>query len=391
MSNKIKCRSKSFDFTKAVKTTLKLRFAIILFCTLIVAVSCKKDKTKTPEDYRVTVGRQTFGVYLNGQPWVANYRDVGNGIEPISLGMFDSYLPGLLPHNTYMWIRGLKANEEISLYIPAPLVVGRKQLNITTFPRPYILDPPAYGMYYVYSPEKRYMTNEIVSGYVDILRVDTLQGKIEGKFEYNAINSSTNMQQFFMAILIALATALPYIATAQTSFFAENMDRITQHVDKSPITSGYLYDRSMPQSRFDAFNNATDTTDFRFANQVYMELYQAAFSPTRMTTPSLLYEMMATENHRNRIPIQILDYEYQQIKPTAIEDELLKYVDGQLYNTAGNPNPFTTKHLQLTTLLAEKITSPIVTFTLMPHFISRNTGLNVTQVTINGNGFTINL
>jgi hypothetical protein len=85
---------------------------------VLIASSCKKDKT--PEDYVVHVGNQAFGVYLNGQPWVADYRDAGNGVEPITVSMRDPYIPGLIPHYTYMWIFGQKANEEISLYTPPP-------------------------------------------------------------------------------------------------------------------------------------------------------------------------------------------------------------------------------------------------------------------------------
>jgi Family of unknown function (DUF6252) len=149
---------------------------------VLMASSCKKDKT--PEDYVVHVGNQAFGVYLNGQPWIADYRDAGNGVEPISVRMFAT--------PSYMWIYGQKSNEEISLYIPPPLKVGRVLLNSTTYPWPLVRPNGAYGMYEIYTPGKRYMTNSIITGFIDITSCDTTIGHIEGKFEFDAINTSTN-------------------------------------------------------------------------------------------------------------------------------------------------------------------------------------------------------
>jgi hypothetical protein len=80
---------------------------------------------------------------------------------------------------------------KILIFISPPLTVGRKYLNTTTFPYPNILKPPAYGMYQIYNPSKRFMTNNIVTGYVDIIRVDTMGSSIEGKFEFEAINTVT--------------------------------------------------------------------------------------------------------------------------------------------------------------------------------------------------------
>ncbi len=165
----------------------------ILFFT---ATSCKKDKTKTPEDYRVTIphaagGTQSLGLYLNGQPWVPDYKDAGNGVQPIQVSMYASGTFGIDAYR-YMWIRGLKGNEDFDIYIPPPLTLGRKLLNSSTYPYPSIINPSAYGMYQIYSPSKRYMTNNLITGYIDIIRVDTIKSEIEATFEFEAVNTTTN-------------------------------------------------------------------------------------------------------------------------------------------------------------------------------------------------------
>lgn len=189
------------------------------------------------------------------------------------------------------------------------------------------------------------------------------------------------------AIIIALATALPFFVAAQQSFFAKAADSTLQYIDKTAVTSGYLYDRAFPVSEFPSFNNTRDTSTAEYSMQAYLELYQAAYSPQRMTKPETLNRLIRYLNAQNIIPIQVLDYDYQQLKPTAIQDGLLKYDNGIISNAPGNPNPFITKRLQLTTLLTQVIESNTVTLSVMPHFISRNTGFDVVKIEISGPGF----
>lgn len=192
-----------------------------------------------------------------------------------------------------------------------------------------------------------------------------------------------------VVILMALATALlfPNKLNAQSDW-QTGTDSTLLYINKSPITTGILIDRSMPISNVADFSNARDTSSYAYATQVYTELYGSSYSPSRMTKPGKLFDMIAVQNIQNRIPIQVLDYRYNQIKPTAIQDGLLTYdtAAGFAYNTPGNPNPFLEKRLQMTTLLVERIKSPVVTLVLMPHFVSRNTNLDVQSVQITGAG-----
>ncbi|MBL7728844.1 MAG: hypothetical protein JNM68_14205, partial [Dinghuibacter sp.] len=195
------------------------------------------------------------------------------------------------------------------------------------------------------------------------------------------------MKPNFRAVCTALATALCLNVPAQQSFFARAADSMLQYIDKTPVTSGYLYDRAYPHSECAQFNNHTDTSTCAYSLQTYLELYQAAYQPQRMSAPEQLNRLTRYLNAQNKIPIQVLDYQYQQIKPTAIQEGLLLFNNGALTNAPGNPNPFSNKRLQLATLLCHTVESPTVQLVLMPHFISRNTGLNVTRMEITGPGF----
>jgi hypothetical protein len=156
------------------------------------------------------------------------------------------------------------------------------------------------------------------------------------------------------------------------------------NLDKSFITTNILYDRAFPLSRFDLYNPATDTVDYEFAMQTYHELYQANYRRGRMTTPSVLNNMIEWENIRSRVPIMILDYTYNKMDTLAVQDGLFTYQNGMLYDVVNRSrSPYFTQHLQIAAPLIEEVKSNTIMFMVMPHFISRNTGLNVQQVVLN--------
>jgi len=125
----------------------------------------------------------------------------------------------------------------------------------------------------------------------------------------------------------AIATALLFIfqsSTAQPAFlFTDKADSILQNVDKSSMTTGVLFDRAFPASRFDEFNSASDTVDYNFISQVYHELYQASYDRSRLIDPTTMNNMVEWENIRGRIPIMVLDYQYNQLDPNSVQNGLL--------------------------------------------------------------------
>jgi hypothetical protein len=175
------------------------------------------------------------------------------------------------------------------------------------------------------------------------------------------------------------------------NFFIKHYDSILQPIDKTPVTSHILIDRVGPINQIVGFNNNTDTTNYDNALQSYMELYNSNYRKTRMTEPSKLMYNIELQNLQNRVPIQVLDYAYQQIDPNALQNGLLVNNNGIINNAAGNPNPFLNKRIQLTTLMVDKIKTTNFKFYVAPHFISRNTGVSVSSINIVGNGLNITM
>ncbi len=184
--------------------------------------------------------------------------------------------------------------------------------------------------------------------------------------------------------LLFLIGLNPIIHSQQNYIYTERADSLFANLDKSLITTGILYDRAFPLSRFDLYNSATDTVDYEYISQAYYELYQAAYNRYVLLEPGMLNEMTAYENLRNRVPIMVLDYLYNKMDTMAFQDGLFDFQNDMFYDVPGRPrNPYYTQHLQIAGPLLEEVKSNTLQFVLLPHLISRNTGQNVQQVQLN--------
>ena len=158
--------------------TLANPLLLIAICSTIIAASCKKEKT--PASELVTVNGQTFGCRVNGRPFIADKWDYGNNVPPIHVDFWYNPIGGY----RYLIANGNKSNERVEIYLNPPLVVGRRELKFRTRSHPTYVDPLDYGYYSTQIPSREYITNDRIGGYVNILSVDTINQKIEARFEF---------------------------------------------------------------------------------------------------------------------------------------------------------------------------------------------------------------
>ncbi len=167
-----------------MKTIAKTPLFIGL-CCLLMAASCKKEKTVQSE--LVTLNGQTFGCRVDGTPFIADLWDYGNNIPPIHVDIW--YSPVRQYH--YLIVTGKKSNQYVEVYLNPPLTVGRRELKFNTRPYPIETVQKDYGLYQVISPSKEYITNSMLGGFVDIFSVDTITLRIEGRFEFTGTDQAT--------------------------------------------------------------------------------------------------------------------------------------------------------------------------------------------------------
>lgn len=164
------------------------KIPIIALAIMLFFASCKKDKPKikTPEDYRVTYGNQTFGAYVNGQPWIPDYSDPGNGVGPIDFIFLNNG-----SNTVKLRVVARKNYEQLNIFVPADLSIGRVEFNSNGLTHPIAPNPPAYGLIEKYYPSSVYKTNIQYNGYINITKYNRNYPQFEAEFEFIAVNTLT--------------------------------------------------------------------------------------------------------------------------------------------------------------------------------------------------------
>jgi len=168
------------------KYTFNARLLLLLLAIPFLASRCKKDPP-SPQSELVTVNGQTFGCRINGVPFISDKWDYGNNVPPVHVNIW--YSPVGKYH--YLIANGNKANEYVEIFLNPPLTPGRRELKFNTRAYPIYANPKDYGLYQKLSPNKEYITNDTLGGFVDILSVDTITLKIEGRFEFIGTERTT--------------------------------------------------------------------------------------------------------------------------------------------------------------------------------------------------------
>ena len=169
-----------------------------------------------------------------------------------------------------------------------------------------------------------------------------------------------------------------------SSPFTHMVDSLLKYVNKRPVTSGILYDRVAPFARLDAFRPSKDTTGFQHFRQAYSELYMSHYQPEhKLISPDDVDDIVEWRNYQKTIPLGIMDMQYQHIDPNAIQNGELVMQKGRLYdNAARKTSPFITSHLQIATLLEEKLKPGPQVIKLCPELFLSNSGSKVAKVNL---------
>jgi hypothetical protein len=167
----------------------------------------------------------------------------------------------------------------------------------------------------------------------------------------------------------------------------QEIANILQPLDKNQIPNGILYESVFPWSALFDFDGSstTDTTNTLHFIQAYNEIYNSAFNRIGLLHPNDLEEKLLnfhpdpTTHH----PIGIIDFNYSRIKETAVTQNQLTVVNGQLHDVAGRTgSPYETETVFMAVPLLADGTSRFYTntyhdFYLDSDFILSNNGFNL--------------
>jgi len=183
--------------------------------------------------------------------------------------------------------------------------------------------------------------------------------------------------------LAMLCLAFSKNADSQSEDYTTAMDSMFAAVSKAPVTNGIWYDRAFCVSRLHSHDLAADTVEGPLIEQAYFEIYNAAYNKAPFLGIDEYSYIAQLERFKGRVPVSVIDYTLQYLKPDAVQQGLLIYTNGLFYNASGQPNPFQTKRVQMAGPLKENVPPGWVRFCLPDLLCAGNNELTVQSVQLN--------
>ena len=218
------------------------------------------------------------------------------------------------------------------------------------------------------------------------------------------------LKSYLFAVLTALLLAAPHAQAQRAGTATSNLapaggqrlappvqeetpwshlvDSLTAALDKSPVTTGLLYDRALPLAALHSFGvRRPDTTGSAHLRQAYLELWMAAYERgTFRLTPDQLRERANRVVRHDSVPLAVLDYQFHWLDTLAVQDGLLSVQNGVLRDVAGRPrSPYLLRSLVLAAPLLDTLRQYTATFVLPPALLLTNRARQVSSVTVDFN------
>jgi len=174
--------------------------------------------------------------------------------------------------------------------------------------------------------------------------------------------------------------------------YTQSMDSLLTYVNKTPITTGILYDRVMAFSSLNMLkeNGIITKSNYQHFIQSWSELNRSAYSPTFLDVENLKTSIQNNAN-TSVVDIGIINTKMNYIDYGTPTIPSLNFTNGYFSNVAGI-NPFLEKQITVIAPLKEKVTSGTVTFRLLSSFLLQLTGLPIKNLAADfGTGTNYNL
>src|SRR5260221_10362320 len=181
-----------------------------------------------------------------------------------------------------------------------------------------------------------------------------------------------------LLFLASFTIATKIIQAQSDNPFVQSADSMMVNLNKTYITTGILYDRVAALAGLDLFNSQTDTSNYSLFTQAYFEMFYASYNITGWQSPDLTDSLIWDNNVSGILPIGVLDYQFNMMDSLAVQNNLLSYQSGLLYDVQGRPNsPYFLKRIQLVALLAISINTLTVKLKSLPQLYKTSGSLSV--------------
>jgi len=145
-------------------------------------------------------------------------------------------------------------------------------------------------------------------------------------------------KEILCAIIVSFVSS--YNIFAQTSEYTHFTDSLFQHLNKTEITTGILYDRVFPVTSLHSFNrNYADTSSNSYFIQAYKEMYRAAYNNSSWIAPEDVKTIAISKKYDayKEIPVGLAHYSFNVIDTNSIESGLIQQIDSMYYDVHNRP------------------------------------------------------
>jgi len=166
-------------------------------------------------------------------------------------------------------------------------------------------------------------------------------------------------------ILLFIFLAVGGTTLAQDDFHRDISQHIVfENLDKDEIKTGILHDKALPFSKIENFtgNRDSQTTSLKNWRQMYFEMYRGSLEKPFFPTIDTVRDR--GEKHRrsvrgsvpgDAIPIAVMYFNYNTIKPDALEKGLIRIENGRLRRAGpSTDSPYEEKRVFAAAALKEK-------------------------------------
>jgi len=170
-----------------------------------------------------------------------------------------------------------------------------------------------------------------------------------------------------------------------------NYEKFYDNLDSTRITTGLLYNKVFPYTIIRNFTGQSDTVVTSSDNwlQLYYELFNSHLTVPESPNISDLCDSIGKDTVNYRVPIGILNMNYNLIKDNSLIDSLLEIRDSVLYDGPNvSESPYTTNHcFAASALITNCPSSSNITFFISDDYLFENTNEDIQYYKIDfGNG-----
>ncbi len=191
--------------------------------------------------------------------------------------------------------------------------------------------------------------------------------------------------KFLLTLSLIILTSMKFCS--QTLSYEHITDSLFQHLDKSGVNTGMLYDRVFPISSLNEFNKiSSDTTSMWHFVQAYSEIYRSRYTPLPgWPLPKEVRKMINLAHVQNEIPIGIGNYEYNVLEPNSVDLGLIRLeaVDSLYYDVPGRfRSPFNLQKTFIAGALIDSAKTGILHFKFSPEFNFSNSSRTISTLSV---------